>query len=91
MGAPISLPFPEKRPFRFCQVTDLQDKLPMIEEEMSFLRKVLLKEKPDLAILTGDNSDTFGDKEAFPQVARNITELFQEAGVRFAVTSPWRR
>lgn len=89
MGAltsPISLSFPEKRPFRFCQVTDLQDKLPMIEEEMSFLRKVLLKEKPDLAILTGDNSDTFGDKEAFPQVARNITELFQEAGVRFAVT-----
>ncbi|MGN0866912.1 MAG: metallophosphoesterase family protein [Oligosphaeraceae bacterium] len=83
---PPRFSYPENRPFRLCQITDIQDAHPMIEEEVAFLQRVLAQEKPDLAILTGDNSDTFGNKVAFPQVARRIVGLFQEAHTPFAVT-----
>ncbi len=77
---------PENRPFRFCQITDIQDAHPMVEEEVAFLQRVLAQEKPDLAILTGDNSDTFGNKASFPLVAKRIVSLFQDSHTPFAVT-----
>lgn len=83
---PPCFSYPENRPFRVCQLTDIQDAHPMIEEEVAFIRRVLAQEKPDLAILTGDNSDTFGNKTTFPLVAERIVGLLREANTAFAVT-----
>ena len=72
--------------FVFCQITDLQDGVPMHEESFRFLEKALAKERPSLALLTGDNTSVSGDRFAFPILARRIVKLFQAADIPFAVT-----
>lgn len=79
-------PFHEDGTFRVCQVTDIQDVPPINEDMAAFLRKTLAEQRPDLALLTGDNTETCGDKQTFPLVAREIVDLFREAGVPFAIT-----
>ena len=80
------LDFDEGGDFVFCQITDIQDEVPMHEESFRFLEKALAKERPSLVILTGDNTSTFGHRLAFPILARRTVKLFQDAQIPFTVT-----
>ncbi len=72
--------------FVLCQITDIQDEVPMHEESFRFLEKALAKERPSLVILTGDNTSISGHRLTFPVLARRTVKLFQDAKIPFAVT-----
>lgn len=79
--------------FRIMQITDTQEVFPVSQDTVKLLRLAIEREKPDLAVFTGDQ--LYGIMPCFRGKTRNMRvrtvfsdlfEPFEEAGIPFAVT-----
>lgn len=79
--------------FRFMQITDIQDTQNTSPDTIRFLKQAIIREKPDLCILTGDQLKGYafsfltGDKKEKGRTAlRNILSVFEETNTPFIYT-----
>lgn len=83
--------FNEDGTFKILHVNDLQDTQSMKAKTTQFIKAAIESEKPDLAIIPGDNlSDTMTylgtTKAKMTKAIQNICKPFEDAGIPFAVT-----
>ena len=76
--------------FRIMQITDIQDTQFTSRDTIDFISAALEKEKPDLAVLTGDQVKSYGvsmflgsREENIGKTIRNILKPLEEKGVPF--------
>lgn len=88
-----TLRFSDNGKFKIMQITDTQEVFPVSPDTVKLLRLAIAREKPDLAVFTGDQ--IYGVMPCFRGKTRNmrvravfseIFEPFEEAGIPFAVT-----
>ena len=80
------LDFDANGDFVLCQITDMHEYYPVNEEAFRLLDENLGRVHPSLAIITGDNTWLFGNRESFPKVVERIVALLRKHNIRFAVT-----
>ncbi len=80
------LDFDARGEFVLCQITDMHEYYPVNEEAFRLLDENLGRVHPSLAIITGDNTWLFGNRESFPKVVERIVALLRKHNIRFAVT-----
>lgn len=88
-----NLSFGKDGKFRIMQVADVQEGAKVSPDTIRLLTKAIEREKPDLAVFTGDQlygihpSFYFGDKiKNAERTMKEIISPFEKAGIPFAVT-----
>lgn len=79
------LQFNENGKFRIMQITDIQDNKDLDERSVDLIEIALEKMKPDLVVLTGDNTwELTGTRKQTEQAIRSVADIFEKHGVPFA-------
>jgi len=75
--------------FKIMQITDIQDAADVDRETLRLITAALDREKPDLAVLTGDQVKGFAPamkkEENVERTIRQITRPFEERGIPFTL------
>ena len=72
--------------FTLMQVADIQDDDTPAERTLSFLSNAIQRHRPDLIVLTGDNTSSFNQKGGFEIAISAFIDIFKTNNTCFAVT-----
>ena len=90
-GKVATVKYNEDGTFKILQVNDFQDRAPIKKKTINFVKKAIELEKPDLAIIPGDNlSEWMGilgsSKKEVTKTIRAICQVFEDAKIPFIAT-----